>query len=144
MNQNNSSFTEDLELEKLKHDAKQGKAKAQFDLGRKYAEGDGVDQNNVQAYAWLTLAYTQGKKDAVEYVEKLEMTPDQVTQAQNLSKTLLEQDIGISELIQKVRSELEEVQQDLIENNKIAMFRATHFELDCISACRGQKHSVAA
>ena len=130
MNQTNPSFAEDLEIEKLLHEAKQGKAKYQYKLGMRYAEGNGVTKDPVEACAWLRLAAIQGKNEAVDAVKDLNISSDEVNKAKERSKSLLEEDIGISELVQKVRSELEDVQQDLNESGKTAMFHATQLELE--------------
>jgi len=44
--------------------AEQGDAKAQLQLGMRYAEGDGVIQNDKEAARWLALAAKQGLAEA--------------------------------------------------------------------------------
>lgn len=40
----------------LKSDAEAGSVTAQFDLGNRYLDGEGVEQDNVEALRWFTLA----------------------------------------------------------------------------------------
>ena len=44
--------------------ADQGFAKAQFNLGAAYYNGDGVPENHVRAHVWLSMAKTQGYESA--------------------------------------------------------------------------------
>jgi biopolymer transport protein TolR len=44
------------QLERIRTNAEQGNPIAQFNLGARYANGDGVEQDNVRAYMWLTLS----------------------------------------------------------------------------------------
>jgi hypothetical protein len=46
--------------------AAQGDADAQTELGGMYATGNGVDQDNVLAYAWLNLAAASGNDESVK------------------------------------------------------------------------------
>ena len=46
--------------------AKQGDTSAQFHLGFKYADGEGVPQDAVQAYAWFNIVAGQGDQRAKE------------------------------------------------------------------------------
>ena len=46
----------------LRKAAEQGNANAQFELGGMYLKGLGVIENEIQAYAWLSLASMQGDK----------------------------------------------------------------------------------
>ncbi|MCK7580270.1 MAG: hypothetical protein MZV65_34600 [Chromatiales bacterium] len=55
----------DLELaERVRAEAFSGNADAQYVLGLIFAEGRGVDEDPVEAYAWLSLAVLQGDRDA--------------------------------------------------------------------------------
>jgi hypothetical protein len=47
-------------IEKLKADAEAGDPRAQFELGLRYAEGEGVKKNNKEAAKWMMLAAEQG------------------------------------------------------------------------------------
>ena len=65
---------------------------AQFLLGVMYADGEGVPEDDVQAYAWINLAAAQGNENAISIKPKLakRMKPCQIDQAQQLSKELFE------------------------------------------------------
>ena len=73
--------------------ADQGLALAQFNLGVAYATGAGVPEDYVKSYAWMNLAAAQGNKRAVDAKNllKLEMTAEQVAEAQELSASLFKQ-----------------------------------------------------
>ena len=60
--------------------AEQGYAKAQFELGVSYAEGQGLKQDNVRAFMWLSLAAAQGHENATLVRVKLKrrMTAQQI------------------------------------------------------------------
>ena len=53
-----------------------------------YDNGEGVPMDDVQAYAWLRVAATQGNERAKELIALLimDMTPGDITKAQVLSK----------------------------------------------------------
>ena len=74
--------------------AKQGLARAQNYLGIMHANGDGVPQSNVRAYIWWSVAAAQGQEDAKRnrglVTERL--TPDQLTQAQQIATRCIESD----------------------------------------------------
>ena len=74
--------------------AKQGLARAQNYLGIMHANGDGVPQSNVRAYIWWSVAAAQGQEDAKRnrglVTERL--TPDQLTQAQQIATSCIESD----------------------------------------------------
>ena len=72
--------------------AEQGFARAQHNLGLMYANGTGVPQDDVLAYAWLNLAVEQGNELASENKDKLRtrMTANQMARAQDLSATLFD------------------------------------------------------
>ena len=55
-----------------------------------YANGEGVLENYVKAYAWWNLAAAQGHKDAIKAKASLrkDMTTEQVAEAQKLSVEL--------------------------------------------------------
>ena len=67
-------------------------AAAQFNLGVKYATGQGVPQDYVQAHMWFNLAASRStgevRDDAVERRDQIanEMTPDQLAEAQRLAR----------------------------------------------------------
>jgi len=64
-----------------------GYARAQSSLGNMYYQGEGVLEDYVQAYAWWSIAATQGRKSAKnnKAITKEEMTPAQIAEAQKLS-----------------------------------------------------------
>ena len=68
--------------------AAQGDAAAQFNLGFMYANGEGVPEDDVTAYAWLNIAAAQGQSSANEGKEHVAkyMTQSQVAKAQKLSR----------------------------------------------------------
>ena len=59
--------------------AEQGYALAQFNLGVKYANGEGVPEDDVTAYAWLNIAAAQGKSSANEGKEHVAKIYDAVS-----------------------------------------------------------------
>ena len=71
--------------------ADQGYAKAQYNLGAMYANGQGVEQNYITAYAWWNIAATNGnqkvKKGLSQLAEK--MTPAQIAEAGELVKEMV-------------------------------------------------------
>jgi hypothetical protein len=73
--------------------AEQGDADAQYNLGVMYDTGSGVSQDYVEAFAWLNLAAAQGQTGAAwnRGIVLERMTPAQVDQAQQLSRTLAQQ-----------------------------------------------------
>ena len=73
-------------------DADQGHAEAQFNLGKMYASGTGVPQDDVEAHMWLNLATAQAsgeERDA--YVKERDdvaarMMPEQIAEAQRRAR----------------------------------------------------------
>jgi len=63
--------------------AQRGVAAAQFALGKLLMEGKVVEQDDVVALQWLTLAQANGSKRAEEYLPHLvaRMTPEQLARA---------------------------------------------------------------
>ena len=72
--------------------AEQGGADAQYNLGLMYSNGEGVPQDNVNAYAWFNVASANGNESASESrdLNAKEMTPEQISEAQELSKVWFE------------------------------------------------------
>ena len=70
--------------------AEQGVAAAQYNLGVMYANGEGVTTDHMQAYAWFNLAASRGHEVAATVRANLQrnMTPDQIAEAQTLSREL--------------------------------------------------------
>ena len=68
--------------------AMQGDATAQNNLGRMYANGQGVPQDYVRAHMWLNLAAAQGDSVAVknrDLAAKI-MTAAQIAEAQKMAR----------------------------------------------------------
>ena len=78
-------------FEEAKAKAEAGDAIAQFNLGAMYAEGQGVEQNNVTAYAWWNIAETNGDQNAKNGLSQLgkAMTPAQIAKAEKLVKEMV-------------------------------------------------------
>ena len=68
--------------------ADQGYAKAQYNLGVMYVNGDGVSQDYVLAYMWFYIAGSYGHKNAVANREilKQEMTLSQLEKAEEMAR----------------------------------------------------------
>ncbi len=66
-------------VEAAREQALGGDADAQYALGLIYAEGRGIAEDPVEAYAWLSLAVMQGDRDAetLRYVVAEQMTGDE-------------------------------------------------------------------
>ena len=65
---------------------------SQFGLGLRYAKGESVPQNDVQAYAWMALAASRGNKSAATWRDALreKMSAEQVAEAQRLAAELFD------------------------------------------------------
>ncbi len=72
--------------------AEQGYASAQTNLGLMYVNGEGVPEDLVLAYMWYNLSAGQGDSYARWYKILVEqrMTPDQIAEAQRLSREWIE------------------------------------------------------
>jgi len=57
----------------LQRAARQGDAKAQYNLGVAYRDGEGVRQNRRQARSWLERAAKQGHKKATRVLKSLNL-----------------------------------------------------------------------
>lgn len=77
-----------LALKQYRLAAQQGHRMAQYRMGTLREEGLGAPRNRVHAYAWLSLAATEGMPEAVQARDELElaMTKQEVKQAQKLSE----------------------------------------------------------
>jgi TPR repeat protein len=82
----------DAETKALIAKAEQGDALAQSNLGAMYANGRGVPKDMVNAYAWLNVASANGNEIASERRDGNArfMTPEQIAEAQKLSKVWFE------------------------------------------------------
>jgi TPR repeat protein len=56
--------------------ARQGHARAQFNLGVMYASGQGVGRDQVEAYGWLQRAASAGIAAAAAYIGRVAMQMD--------------------------------------------------------------------
>ncbi|MEE8263505.1 MAG: tetratricopeptide repeat protein, partial [Gammaproteobacteria bacterium] len=72
--------------------AEQGHLDAQNNLGFMYAQGRGVPQDRVQAYAWLNMAAEGGNETAKmnRVLIKDEMTPDEREDGNKLASEFAE------------------------------------------------------
>ena len=84
-------------IETTKTKAEAGDAEAQNDLGRMYFFGAGVEQDNIAAYAWTSLAETNGHPKAKQNKGNIakKMTAAQVTKAEELAEKLRKQ-VGVN------------------------------------------------
>lgn len=64
----------------LREEAMKGDLDAQYGLGLVYAEGRGVDQDGVEAHAWLTVAALGGDPDAdaLREVVMQDLAPEEI------------------------------------------------------------------
>ena len=69
--------------ELVREKAEAGNVDAQYALGLMYAEGRGIEPDDIQAYVWLTHAVAQGDQDAatLRYVLLSKMTPNDIATA---------------------------------------------------------------
>ena len=80
------------ELADLHASAESGEAEAQYNLGLRYATGEGVPQDNVEAHMWLNLAASRSsgaeRERAVMVRDDLatRMTPADLSEAQRLAR----------------------------------------------------------
>ena len=72
--------------------AEQGHVGAQCSLGVMYANGKGVPKDYVEAYAWWSVAATNGHEDAKERLPKAKakLTPEGLAEGQKLAIELFE------------------------------------------------------
>ncbi len=123
---NNLSGKPDFDT--LNAQAASGYPKAAYELGVQYYSGKYVPKHDAKAYAWLSIAKSEGYPDAEALLAKVEksMSPAQVAQGQDLATTALD------ELNQRVASGgyqdkqnaaatgiLNAIQQYYMENNRL-------------------------
>ena len=84
-------------IETVRTKAEAGDAEAQNDLGRMYFFGAGVEQDNLAAYAWTSLAEANGHPKAKQNKGNIakKMTAAQVTEAEELAEKLRKQ-VGVN------------------------------------------------
>ena len=75
--------------------AQQGYVEAQTILGLLYGEGQGVPQDDAQAYAWLNIAAAQGDKDAKNNKKIIaqSITREELARAQKLAREYWDADV---------------------------------------------------
>jgi len=68
--------------------AAQGHIDAQLNLGNMYRKGQGVPQDDVEAYKWTSIAGGNGDAGAKRNLELLEkkMTPERIAEAQRRAR----------------------------------------------------------
>ena len=71
--------------------AKAGDADAMSNLGLMYANGTGVIQDAVEAYAWFNVAAAKGANEVAELRDKINkyMTPEQLAEGQKRSREIM-------------------------------------------------------
>ena len=108
---------------------------AQFNLGLMYEKGKGVPQDYVTAYAWYNIAAFNGNADGKRNKGLLakEMSPNQIAEAQRLSKVLLNRIKGVQEA--KKRGELPKARVAAPVNRQPTSFGTGFFITDDQSAC---------
>ncbi|MGN5005480.1 tetratricopeptide repeat protein [Aeromonas sp. 82P] len=84
---------ESRELEAYRKAAEQGDAKAQYNLGWMYGNGQGVELDFKQAYAWFSVAAVNGVGQAVEWRDRAasKLTPTALAEAQALASRYFDQ-----------------------------------------------------
>ncbi len=76
--------------------AEQGNEDAQLKIGCMYFYGEGTPKDYIQAYAWWNIASANGTGEILEdcknnlTIIENKMTPEQIAEAQELSKELFE------------------------------------------------------
>lgn len=81
---------EKLDMQTLNAQAALGYPKAAYELGVQYYLGEITPKHDAKAYAWLSVAKSQGYPDAEAYLSKITktMSQDQMAQGQDLSSTV--------------------------------------------------------
>jgi TPR repeat protein len=82
------SSPEEAAAKKAKMSAENGSASGQLKIGNAYHTGDGVPQDHVYAYMWVSLAAGQGLgATADESLRKIsaDMTPSEIEEAKKLA-----------------------------------------------------------
>jgi len=76
-----------MAVKRYRKAAEQGDAEAQSNLGAMYANGEGVPENYILSYQWLSLSAAQGDAgvEANKTINASWMTPSQIADAQKAS-----------------------------------------------------------
>ena len=71
----------------------QGSVDAQYELGKMYLDGEGVPEDDVESYAWFSVAVANGNGIARISlgIAQAELTPEQLSAAQKRAMDLFEQ-----------------------------------------------------
>ena len=79
------------ELEVVKEKAVAGDAKAQFDLAGLYYFGNGVEQDLITAYAWQSIAATNGYEKAIHPLSSLPklLSDESKTEVESLTEEMI-------------------------------------------------------
>ena len=85
---NNKTKRQELDARWYMQLAKQGYRRAQHRLGCMYAQGIGVPQNDIKAYAWCKVSASQHSPRAMIQLKEIEsrIPPDKIAYARKLSK----------------------------------------------------------
>jgi hypothetical protein len=88
------SYGQSFEETKLKLLAEQGNTSAQTLLGNMYADGEGVPENDVEAYVWFSVAAAQGLEVARSNRDIISetLTPEQRARGQDMATRCFESD----------------------------------------------------
>ncbi|MCP5153008.1 MAG: sel1 repeat family protein [Ectothiorhodospiraceae bacterium] len=72
--------------------AEGGSAAAQVTVGSLYFHGEGVERNLPLAYAWFNVAATNGRNDALDYMNLISprLEPAQLAEADKLSRAIFD------------------------------------------------------
>lgn len=81
-----------MAVNEFKELSMQGNAQSQYILGLMYRQGQGIQQDYIQAYEWLSLAALE-KSDAIKFRDSLKakMNADQIKKAQYLVQEWISQ-----------------------------------------------------
>ena len=88
------SSPEETAAKKAKKAAEDGAAIGQLKIGKAYHAGEGVPQDNIYAYMWMSLAVQQGLgATAEEALRKIsaDMTSSEIEEAKKLAVTCKEE-----------------------------------------------------
>lgn len=86
----NGASLDVYEVDLLRKKAEAGDSAAQYNLGVMYLFGQGVEKDNVDAYAWFNLSAANGSDDAAwrrDSIERL-LSPQQIADAQKRTEKL--------------------------------------------------------
>jgi hypothetical protein len=104
----------EIDLDALQAGAVYGNAEDQYELGVMFYKGEGLPKHDGKAYAWLSLAKAQGYVPAGKMLDEVSkgMTPELISQAQNLTSVLYEE----PRYLMKKRDQLRKADVSTIQN----------------------------